>query len=147
MAQSVKHIPEMTEFQSLLKKKGLKATVQRLAVHRAMMELWHGSAEDVEKKILEQDPDARITQSSIYNILTQLADAGIYRYRLSANNKMYFDASQGKHIHLYDTVNHTFRDLPTDDLIDSVIEKLSRKRFKGYKIEGVDINILLHPKK
>ena len=60
---------------------------------------------------------------------------------------MYFDAALGKHIHLYDTVNHSFRDLPTDELIDSVIEKLSRKRFKGYKIEGIDINILLRPKK
>lgn len=147
MAQSAIHIPDMTEFRSLLKKRGLKATAQRLAVHRAMMELGHGSAEDVEKSIIRLAPGAKITQSSIYNILTQLADAGIYRYRLSANNKMYFDAALGKHIHLYDTVNHSFRDLPTDELIDSVIEKLSRKRFKGYKIEGIDINILLRPKK
>ena len=124
----------------------MKATAQRLAVHGAMMELGHASAEMVTEKIAAKG-NVKVTQSSVYNILAQLALHGIYRHRLSANNKMYFDVSTQRHLHMYDLVNHTYRDLPGDELFDLMQERLGKKRFRGYKVEGVDVIILARPNK
>lgn len=48
---------------------------------------------------------------------------------------------------MYDVANHTFRDLPVDEMLDLVHERLGKKRFRGYKVEGVDIVILARPNK
>ena len=58
---------------------------------------------------------------------------------------MYFDINNFRHIHLYDTVNNTYRDIMDDELMDMIDAKLARRRFKGYKIEGIDIQILCKP--
>ena len=90
--------PTTEEFKKILKKHSLKATPQRLAVHEAMAALGHASADMVAEMIKEKGT-AKVTTASVYNILTQMAMLGVYDYRLSANNKMYFDVNTFKHIH------------------------------------------------
>ena len=90
---------------------------------------------------------AKVTLASVYNILTHMAMLGVYHYRLSANNKMYFDVNTFKHIHLYDHENHTFRDVIDDELVAMIESHLSRKRVKGYKIESIDIQLIGRPNK
>ena len=70
---------------------------------------------------------------------------GIYNYRLSANNKMYFDVNTFKHLHFYDQDNHVFKDVIDDDLVSLIETHLSRKRVKGYRIEGFDIQLVGRP--
>ena len=137
------HTPSVETFRKLLKAKGLKATSQRVAVHQAMMQLGHASADMVCAKIAENG--GKVTVASVYNILTQLALLGIYKHRLSANNKMYFDVNTFKHIHLYDVYNHEYRDVVDEDLIDQIESSLKKRRFRGYKVDGIDIQILCHP--
>ena len=136
--------PTIEEYKVLLKKHSLKATPQRLAVHQAMIQLGHACADMVTEKIKE-DGSAKVTVASVYNILTHMAMLGIYHYRLSANNKMYFDVNTFKHIHFYDKDNHVFRDVVDDDLVSLIESHLSRKRVKGYKIEGFDIQLVGRP--
>ena len=136
--------PDLEEFKAILKKNSLKATPQRLAVHQAMMILGHASADMVTEQI-KADETAKVTVASVYNILTQLAMLGIYHYRMSANNKMYFDVNTFKHIHFYDKANHEFRDVIDDELVKLIESHLSRKRVKGYKIDGFDIQLVGHP--
>lgn len=136
--------PSLEEFRNLLKKHALKATPQRLAVHEAMTALGHASADMVTEEI-RMKGTTKVTVASVYNILTHLAMLGIYDYRLSANNKMYFDVNTFKHIHLYDCDNHSFRDVIDDELIALIESYLMRKRFKGYKIEGVDVQLIGRP--
>ena len=93
--------PNMDEFKDLLKKHSLKATPQRLAVHEAMSSLGHASA-DMVAEFITRKGETKVTVASVYNILTNLAMVGIYSYRLSANNKMYFDVNTFNHMHLYD---------------------------------------------
>lgn len=109
-----------------------------------MMTLGHACADMVTEAIKEK-ATAKVTVASVYNILTHMAMLGVYNYRLSANNKMYFDVNTFKHIHLYDQENHMFRDVIDDDLIKLIESHLGRKRFKGYKVEGVDIQLLGRP--
>ena len=138
--------PTLEEFKAILKKHSLKATPQRLAVHEAMMNLGHASADMVTDAIKEKET-AKVTVASVYNILTHMAMLGIYHYRLSANNKMYFDVNTFKHIHFYDQDNHVFRDVIDDELVAMIESHLNKKRIKGYKVESIDIQLVGRPTK
>ncbi|MBR5568456.1 MAG: transcriptional repressor [Bacteroidales bacterium] len=136
--------PTLEEFKDILKKHSLKATPQRLAVHEAMISLGHASA-DMVTDAIKENSTAKVTVASVYNILTQMAMLGVYHYRMSSNNKMYFDVNTFKHIHFYDHDNHTFRDVIDDELVKLIESHLSRKRVKGYKIESFDIQLIGRP--
>lgn len=132
------------KFKARLKKAGLKATAQRLAVHEAMTELGHASA-DMVSQWLDENSTTHITVASVYNILTQLSELGIYSYRMSANNKMYFDVNTTGHMHVYDCENHSFRDLMDERLYEDILQRIGSRRFRGYRIEGVDIQFIVRP--
>ena len=136
--------PNMEEFKTLLKKHSLKATPQRLAVHEAMMSLGHACA-DMVTEAIKAKGTTKVTVASVYNILTQMAMLKVYHYRMSSNNKMYFDVNTFKHIHFYDQANHAFRDVVDDELVMLIESHLSRKKVKGYKIEGFDIQLIGRP--
>ena len=132
------------QFISRLKAKGLKATPQRISVHEAMMNLGHASADSVCKWITEHT-DTKVTVASVYNTLTQLTLLGFYRHRLSANNKMYFDVNTSPHIHLYDSVNNDYKDIMDEEVADLVKAHLKKRRFRGYKVDYIDIQLVCHP--
>lgn len=136
--------PDTEEFKAILRKHSLKATPQRLAVHEAMTALGHASADMVTDAIKARG-SAKVTMASVYNILSQLAVLGVYAYRLSANNKMYFDVNTFRHLHLYDCDNHTFKDIIDDDLINIIESHIRKKKIKGYKIENFDLQLLGRP--
>lgn len=136
--------PGIEEFKKLLKKHSLKSTQQRLAVHNAMLKLGHASADMVTEEIRSQGT-TNVTVASVYNILSQIALLGIYDHRMSANNKMYFDVNTFRHIHLYDYVNNTFKDVIDDDFMDNLDAYFAKKKFKGYRIECVDVQIVCRP--
>lgn len=132
------------ELKVFLRKHSLKTTPQRIAVHEAMLALGHACADMVTEYIAEHS-GAKVTVASVYNILTAMAGIGVYSHRLSANNKMYFDVNTFSHIHLYDTVNNTYRDIYDEDLLAYASARLRRRKFKGYNVDGFDIQILCHP--
>ena len=136
-------IPTLDDFRSQLRRHGLKATRQRLAVHEAMMELEHASADMVSQKISQGGTS--VTPASVYNILSQLADRYIYGRRLSAANKMFFDVDASRHIHLYDRENHIYRNLVDEQLTELVGAHLKRRKFKGFTVENIDIQIIAKP--
>lgn len=136
--------PGIEEFKKLLKKHSLKSTQQRLAVHNAMLKLGHASADMVTEEIRSQGT-TNVTVASVYNILSQIALLGIYDHRMSANNKMYFDVNTFRHIHLYDYVNNTFKDVIDDDFMDNLDAYFAKKKVKGYRVECVDVQIVCRP--
>ena len=149
-------MPTLDEFRTRLKRHGLKATRQRLEVHEAMMVLGHASADMVTEEIGRRGV-VKVTVASVYNILSQLADLRIYNRRLSSNNKMYFDINNFRHIHLYDRENHRFRDIFDDrenhrfrdifddELAELVQAHLKRRRFRGFTVEDIDIQLIARP--
>ncbi len=139
---SRKKIRDEESFVRLLKGHDMKVTPQRLAVHRAMMELVHASADMVKKQIGDS---CRISKVSVYAILSELADKGIYARRMSATRKMFFDIDSRKHVHLYDSRNDEILDISDDSLLPLAEAGLKGKRFKGYKVDGIDIQIICHP--
>lgn len=135
--------PGLEGLRKILKSRKLKATPQRIAVHQAMLELRHASADMVCSHALSNG--LSITVSSVYNILEQFVGLGLYSRRLSSDNKMYFDVETFRHVHLYDTVNNEFMNVVDDELAALVDAHLKKKRFKGYRTDGIEIQILCHP--
>lgn len=144
MKSNDKAMPDMDSFRRLLKDKGLKATPQRISVHDAMMHLGHASA-DMVVEYLHSHNVSGITVSSVYNILSTLADIKIYHRRTSSNNKMYFDVNTFKHMHLYDFVRNEYKDVIDDELVEMVENRLKGRKFRGYKVESVDIQLVCRP--
>lgn len=136
--------PAMQAFRESLRKHNLKVTPQRIAVHEAMLHLGHASADMVTDHIKEEG-NARVTVASVYNILTQMTLLGIYRHRMSDSNKMFFDVNTFNHMHLYDTTDSSYVDVNDEDLFEEIERKISGRRFRGYKVDAIDINIIVHP--
>ncbi len=132
------------DFRNTLKSHGMKATPQRLAVFNAMCRLGHASADQVCRNITYHD-DVKITVASVYNILTEFTELGIFMHRLSADNKMVFDITTSCHAHFYDIENNHFKDIAPDKTVDELVAKLLKKKFRGYKVDYVDIQIVGHP--
>ena len=136
----------MQKFKALLKQHKLKATPQRLAVHNAMLTLIHASAEQV-AALLKEEPTLKVSASSVYNILSQMASLGIYGRLLSADNVMYFDVNPGSHLHLYDPQNNIFKDIQDPDLMKELEERIKRHRYRGFRVSSVEVNVICHPPK
>ena len=137
-------IPDIIQFKRLLRDRDLKATPQRMAVHEAMRALVHAGADDVAAWIAAQG-NTRISAASVYNILTLLAELGIYGRRSARGGKMIFDGRVGPHLHLYDTESEAWRDLEDEELIQWVEAHLKGKRYRGYRIDGFEVQLLCHP--
>lgn len=137
-------IPDILQFKRLLRDKNLKATPQRMAVHEAMSALGHASAEDVSQWIAEQG-EVRVSPASVYNILSLLADLGIYARCSGRGGKKVFDVRAKQHFHLYDTRNEAWRDLEDPTLLSLMEAQLKGRRFRGYRIEGFELQLLCRP--
>lgn len=127
----------------MLKSRGMRATETRMAIHRAMMALEHATAEQVSEWLSQQN-DVAASVSSIYNVLQQMAIAGIYSYRLSADSKRYFDVCNYSHPHLYDRKTGVFKNLPESIIHSAIYTEFKRHRFRGYTIEDIDIQVVCH---
>ena len=136
----------MQNFKDLLKQHKLKATPQRLAVHNVMLGLIHASAEQV-ADILKEESDLKVSVSSVYNILSQMASLGIYGRRLSVNNTMFFDVNPASHLHLYDPQNNIFKDIQDPDLMRELEERIKKHRYRGFRVSNVEVNVICHPPK
>lgn len=143
MVKALHPIPTLDDFRTQLRRHGLRATRQRLAVHGAMMELVHASAEDVRDALVRNGTPIPLT--SVYNILSQLSDEHIYSRRLSGNSIMYFDVDPRRHLHLYDRENHLYRNVEDEQLATLVAAQLKRRKFRGFTIEDIDIQIIVKP--
>lgn len=144
MRNKAKKFTDMEKFRKILKEEGLKATPQRIAVHEAMMALTHASADSIAEYIAEHS-STEITVASVYNILEQLSSLKIYSFRLSSNNKKYYDIATFDHIHLYDSKSHEYKDILDEEAIRVVESHFKGKKFRGYKIDSIDIQLVAHP--
>ena len=144
MRRKKSEFTSMEKFRLILKKEGLKATPQRLAVHEAMLSLVHACADDVAEYIA-QNSETRIAVASVYNILENLASLGIYSYRQSSGNKRCYDVNTSDHAHLYDSRAHEFKDIQDEEIVRLVEAHFKGRKFAGYKVDSIEIQLVAHP--
>ena len=131
-------------FEDTLRKHNLKVTPQRIAVYEALVSLGHASADEVASHIAGQ-AKSKVSVASVYNILTQLTALNLCRNRLTMGGKMVFDITTRRHLHLYNTMEDSLIDYPDEELMRRIDELVAGKRFRGFKVEGIEVNILVHP--
>ena len=135
--------PDMERFRAILKTKGLKATPQRLAVHEAMLDLGHASADMVREWILSKSKVA-ITVASVYNILSQLTAMGLYRVIPSTSGVVWYDSLTKPHLHIYSRKKNEFKDLENDGLMSRLLAFFKENPPKGYKVDEIDVLLTCH---
>ena len=135
--------PDMERFRSILKTKGLKATPQRLAVHEAMLNLGHASADMVRDWIITKGKVA-ITVASVYNILSQLTAMGLYRIIPSTSGVVWYDSLTKPHLHVYNRKKNEFKDLEDDAFMSRLQAFFKENPPKGYKVDEIDVLLTCH---
>ena len=135
--------PDMERFRSILKNKALKATPQRLAVHEAMLELGHASADMVCEHVLKSGITT-ITVASVYNILSQLTAMGLYRIIPSMSGVVWYDSLTKPHMHIYNRKKNEFKDLEDDALMLKLQAFFKENPPKGYKVDEIDVLLCCH---
>ena len=58
---------------------------------------------------------------------------------------MFFDVVSLSHVHLYDRENHTYRNVVDEELALLVNAHLKRRKFKGFSVEDIDIQLIARP--
>ncbi len=126
-----------------LKKAGLKVTLPRLKVLEVMegAEPHHMSAEDVYKKLMQQDDSVGL--ATVYRVLTQFENAGIVeRHNFDDGHSVYELADESHHDHMVD--------LDTGAVIEFVsdrIEKLQQEVADEHGFDLVDHELVLYVRK
>ena len=145
MARRRKRILDIVQFKELLQDRGYRVTRQRLAVHTAMLTLGHASADEVLEHIEDRQKGIKASPSSVYNILSDLADMGLYNRIRGFGGRIVFDVNPGRHIHLYDTKAQAFKDFEDDELAAMIDAQLKTRTFRGYRLDRFDLHLICHP--
>lgn len=118
-----------------LKKLGLKATPQRLAILKLLDgNKLHPSAEDIYKQLKPDFPS--LSLATVYNTLEALAKAGELQEVGITVGKKHFDPDPSPHAHFYCRICNSIYDWyinPADIGIDS--------RINGYLVENYVVNL------
>lgn len=145
MPRRRKKIVDIGRFSELLRDRGFRVTKQRLAVHTAMLTLGHACADEVLEHIEDRQKGLEVSVSSVYNILSKMADLGLYNRIQGIGGKVVFDVNPGRHIHLYDTKVQQFKDIEDDELASLIEAQLKLRTFRGYRMDRFDLHIICHP--
>lgn len=128
---------------SNLKKAGLKVTLPRLKVLEVLerTEPHHVSAEDVYKRLIEQDESVGL--ATVYRVLTQFEAAGIVeRHNFDDGHAVYELAADEHHDHMVDV--DTGRVI---EFVNDRIEALQKEIAAAHGFELVDHKLVLYVRK
>lgn len=121
------------EIQSLLLKKGVQPTLQRIALCRYLLcEADHPTADQVfewaQKNLL------KISQATVYNTLGTFVESGLVRtFKFPHSEKLIYDSKTEDHFHFLDEKTGKLMDLDSEDV--TVRWDLPKK----FKVQGIDV--------
>lgn len=136
---------DIGRFSELLRDRGYRVTKQRLAVHTAMLTLGHASADEVLEYIEDRQKGLKVSVSSVYNILSTIADLGLYNRIRGIGGKVVFDVNPGRHIHIYDSRSQSFKEVEDEELAAMIDAQLKLRTYRGYRVDRFDLHIICHP--
>ena len=103
------------ELITLLHKKGLKVTPQRLAIFRYLVDNEsHPSADTIFADIQKELPT--ISQGTVYKTLSMLTDVGVIRELKIGNSHSRYDSNTDVHINLICPLCHNITDFHSEEI-------------------------------
>jgi len=118
------------EPREIIKKAGLKATLQREIIFELMTKLGHSPINEIIAKVQQQHPEFTVT--TVYRILDLFCNAGLLSKMNHPNGKCYYDITPEEH-------HHVFADNEIIDYIDPELTELIKNHLKGDLFKDLDI--------
>ena len=127
----------MSDYATLLKACGLKATFQRMIVLETIECDGHRSVEEIHEVLKESYPS--ISLATIYKNITMLQEKGILTEVPIVGRKSKYELSKSEHIHLVCTLCGGVEDHPYPPQSDEVLRPLIAK--EQFALHKRDINL------
>lgn len=125
--------------QELFAEKGIKITLQRIAVYKALTVLGHACAEDVVDEVHKEH--ATISIGTIYNTLDCLFENGLIAKINTGNNKKYYDVNTHPHHHLYCEKSHRIDDFNDIRLEEMIREYIMKQPIEGFRLSDIKVQL------
>jgi Fur family peroxide stress response transcriptional regulator len=123
----------MPEISEVLKKKGLKATPQRMAIYQALLSTdAHPGAEVIYEQLKMAYPT--LSLNTVYTNLDILADVGLIRRIDSGEGLFRYDGNPSPHLHIICTDCRKVEDIYGDCSIDLADMTGKVEKWSGYKV-------------
>ena len=120
---------------------GLKATPQRIAVYKALIDINdHPTAEMVKRHISKNN--FSISQGTIYKTLERFVEKGLIEKIKTEDDIMRYEPVLEKHHHLYCQKTENIADYYDDELNELIYDYLKKKDIPNFKIEDIKLHII-----
>jgi len=130
----------MKHIREVLSEKGLKITPQRISILEAIYSLQnHPTADNIIEYIRKSHPN--IATGTVYKVLETLVDNKLITKVKTGRDAMRYDGVIEKHHHLYCSECDVIEDYMDEELDELLKEYFKKKKFTGFKIEDIVLQI------
>ena len=127
----------MTDYVTLLKENGLKATFQRMSILEVTDKHGHMSVEDIYEEVIKVHPS--ISLATIYKNIILMVEKMVLVEVPIAGKKPKYELSKSDHIHLVCTECGEVEDKPCIDETDKVFHDLTES--EHFKLNKRQVNL------
>ncbi len=127
------------------REKGVRVTIQRIAVYRAVLSSHHPDVDTILRMLKKDFPN--LTAATVYNNLEALEKAGLIHKVLTDKGKMRYDGILEEHHHLLDTEEDVILDHFDEELTRMLMEYFRKKPIKGFEISRIMVQMFGRTKK
>ncbi len=128
------------EIRNKLTEKGLKVTPQRLAILDAIFKLGnHPTADNIIEYIRQSNPN--IASGTVYKVLDTLIENKLVKKVTTDRDVMRYDGIMENHHHLYCSECDLIEDYMDEELDEVLKEYFKKKKFTGFKLEDIVVQI------
>lgn len=129
------------DYRRNLRERGLRVTLQRLAVFEAVDLLHdHPTAEEVSQFIRKKHPD--IATGTVYKTLETLVEKDIVKRVKTDSGLLRYDAVKETHHHIYCTHCDRIEDFYDSELTEMIYGYFEKHRIPGFKVEDIKLQIV-----
>ncbi len=122
---------------SVIKKVGLRATRQRIALAELLFYAHDRHVTAEELHIEAQEAGVSISLATVYNALHQFTKVGLMREVVVEAGRSYFDTNTDEHHHFYHLGTGNLTDIPVDSVCLSKPPELP----SGTTLDSVDVTV------
>lgn len=131
---------ESIDINKELSRKGLKVTIQRLAVYEALCsEKDHPTAEKLISRVNKKYPT--ISAGTVYKTLDTFVEHNIIKRVKTDSDIMRYDNVLEKHHHLYCAESDKIEDYFNEELNQILSNYFEKKKISGFKLEDFKLQL------
>ncbi|MEQ1552932.1 MAG: transcriptional repressor [Ferruginibacter sp.] len=129
-----------TFFREKLKQKGLKVTLQRVAIYDTVLHLKnHPTAENIIEYLKNSHPN--ISVGTVYKVLDLFVENDLLKKVKTENGIMRYDAVLANHHHLYCTETDRIEDYEDEELSNIINNYFKKNKIQKFKIQDIKLQI------